>query len=100
MNLSHRPQWLGLAWLCVLVWARGCREDCLWSGGSHTLELGLLGPVSASAVFAICLPSLPLSIGSESSVSSQKQHIRYCLQEALLDSDPLPETIPFFEFAC
>lgn len=72
--------------------------------GAIPWELGLLDPVSASAPTsafpAICLPSLPLSIGSKSPPSFQKQYIYYFLHEALLDSDSLPETIPFFEFSC
>lgn len=72
--------------------------------GAIPWELGLLDPVlasaPASAFSAICLPSLPLSIGSKSPLSFQKQYIYYFFHESLLDSDSLPEIIPFFEFSC
>lgn len=72
--------------------------------GAIPWELGFLDPVSASApalaFSAICLPSLPLRIGSKSPLSFQRQYIYYFFREVLLDSDSWPETIPSFEFSC
>lgn len=48
VNLNHCPQWLDLAWLHVCPLRAAMRTASGAVGATHG-ELGLLGPVSASA---------------------------------------------------